>query len=366
MNEHLTTLNLEGCDPLHPTSGLSVATQRILPSNTDPLTLASRVAERIHLGVRSMIEACILINEGVKYFEADREMLDQFRKALVNAHVIPSRSARLGDVDKSKLSMLRKIGEYADLLLEEKLFKFLEPGRSILYHVIRLHELLLGDHQDRIARLVELFEAQGSLTRGFLIDQINLAKRASEADNNQVADPWASAASDQDFDCIVATLADRRDVRRLAEDYPDRSPLCLRIHERVAKNAVGFFLARIADLPVIENKLLPGCGFSGMSRVFLVHGPLDADSKMRSIRSRGRKSSLNMTDTRRRRKTLPCEKTSHVRRLCRRPVRRRCRVRQVEGGVGAGGRSLEWSMGSRVWQRYRKHDHFGPDFHPLI
>jgi hypothetical protein len=58
--------------------------------------------------------------------------------------------------------------------------------------------------------------------------------------------------------------------------------------------------------------------------------------------------------------------TSHVRRLCRRPVRRRCRVRQVEGGVGAGGRSLEWSMGSRVWQRYRKHDHFGPDFHPLI
>jgi hypothetical protein len=277
MNEHLTTLNLEGCDPLQPTSGLSVVPQRILPSNTDPLILASRVAERIHLGVRSMIDACILINEGVKYFEADREMLDQFRKALVNAHVIPSRSARLGDVDKSKLSMLRKIGEYADLLLEEKLFKFLEPGRSILYHVIRLHELLLGNHQDRIARLVELFEAQGSLTRGFLIDQINLAKRASEADSNQVADPWASAASDQDFDSIVATLADRRDVRRLAEDYPDRSPLCLRIHEHVAKNAVGFFFARIADLPVIENKLLPGCGFSGMSRVFLVRGPLDAD-----------------------------------------------------------------------------------------
>jgi hypothetical protein len=63
---------------------------------------------------------------------------------------------------------------------------------------------------------------------------------------------------------------------------------------------------------------------------------------------------------------LTLRETSHVRRLCRRPVRRRCRVRQVEGGVGAGGRSLEWSMGSRVWQRYRKHDHFGPDFHPLI
>ena len=48
---------------------------------------------------------------------------------------------------------------------------------------------------------------------------------------------------------------------------------------------------------------------------------------------------------------LTLRETSHVRRLCRRPVRGRCRVRQVEGGVGAGGRSLEWSMGSRVWQR---------------
>jgi hypothetical protein len=215
MNEHLTNLSLEDRDPLP--NWRSVVTQGLLPGKTDPLTLASRIAERIHSGVRSMIEACILVNEGVKFFEADRDMLDQFRWALVNAHVIPSRSARLGDVDKSKLSMLRKIGEYADLLLEEKLFKFLEPGRSILYHVIRLYELLLGDHQCRLARLVELFEAQGSLTRGFLIDQINLAKRATESDSDQVADPWASAARDMDFDCIVATLVERRDVRRLEQ-----------------------------------------------------------------------------------------------------------------------------------------------------
>ena len=101
-----------------------------------------------------------------------------------------------------------------------------------------------------------------------------------------------------------------------------------------------------------QPTLWPLCGPTRdiQSPNFRVATHVQPNCKMRSIRSRGR--------------TL--RGTSHVRRLCRRPVRRRCRVRQVEGGVGAGGRSLEWSMGSRVWQRYRKHDHFGPDFHPLI
>ena len=51
------------------------------------------------------------------------------------------------------------------------------------------------------------------------------------------------------------------------------------------------------------------------------------------------------------------------RRLCRRPVRRRCRVRQAEGG---GGRSLEWSMRSRITPHCWEHDNFRADFHPLI
>lgn len=51
-------------------------------------------------------------------------------------------------------------------------------------------------------------------------------------------------------------------------------------------------------------------------------------------------------------------------RLCRRPVRRRCRVRWANGGLG--GHSLEWSMGSRILPRRWKHDHLRADFHPFI
>ena len=40
--------------------------------------------------------------------------------------------------------------------------------------------------------------------------------------------------------------------------------------------------------------------------------------------------------------------------------------RRAEGGVGVNGRFLEWSMGSRIGRRRGKHDHFRPDFHPLI
>ena len=172
--------------------------------------------------------------------------------------------------------MLKKIGEFAFLLLDDKIFKYLQPGRSVLFYVIRLYEELPGDHRDRMARLAEIFEAEGSLSRDFLIDQVKKAQQARQPEAHQAADPWASATSDRNVDCILITLIDRHDVRRLV-DYADRPPLCLRIHERISKDAVGIAVARLVDLPIIENKLFPGCGFASILRVLLPQCPAEPD-----------------------------------------------------------------------------------------
>src|ERR1700730_3882156 len=71
------------------------------------------------------------------------------------------------------------------------------------------------------------------------------------------------------------------------------------------------------------------------ARNFCVAPHVQPNCKMRSIRSRGRKSSLNMTDTRRRRKTLPCE-------------RRRTFGAYVEGRFAGDAGSGKWRVASAL------------------
>jgi hypothetical protein len=276
-------------NPLIRAVGQSVLDSFVLPGKTDPTVLARQVAEGMRAGVRSVIEACVLLFQAFQIFEADPKLLEYFCAALVSENVIPRRSARLG-FEKSHLSMLRKIGEFAFLLLDDAIFRYLEPGRSILYYVIRLYEELSGSHLDRIARLAELFEAEGGLSRDFLIEQVKKAERTRQPDTVQ-ADPWLSATSD--YDCILMTPIGRRDIRRLV-DYADRPPLCLRIHERVSKDAIGIAIARLVDLPTIENKLFPGCGFASISRVLIPQQPADPDvtnTQVVVIATRGQRNS---------------------------------------------------------------------------
>ena len=131
-------------------------------------------------GARSMIDACVLLHHGMLSCDDENALKDAFLRELASNNVIPKRSSRTGEgFEKSKLSMLRKIGANAGLLLDEHLFKYLEPGRSILFHVVRLYEELQGDHEERVAELVKRFSMQGALSRSFLIGQIKLeeAKR---------------------------------------------------------------------------------------------------------------------------------------------------------------------------------------------
>ena len=170
------------------------------------------------------------------------------------------------------------------------------------------------------------------------------------------------------FEGIWVPIADNHHFHRLQNDHPANFQVAIDAHCKRLPIAPDHPTTNAQPANPPPNHL--ACQFADpqeifKARNFCVAPHVQPNCKMRYSQQmaeiifkhdRHKAASQNLT----------LRETSHVRRSCRRPVRRRCRVRQVEGGVGAGGRSLEWSMGSGIWQRYRKHDHFGPDFHPLI
>ena len=249
----------------------------VLPSETNPTALGVRVVSGLRHTVRAVIDACVLITETVRRFDGDREALDEFLGVLADGNVIPWKQARLGS-KSSKLSKLRKIGDYADLLCRDEIIKHLEPGYTINYHVPLLYEALPGDEEARIKRLAQILQVEGGLSREFLIQQTRLAEKAARSLVDPEADLRSASVTSQDreFDLILLT-PNRRDLQRMGEDYVGDSPQCLRVHERVAKKAAALVIASLVDFPTIANRLLPRCGFENVTHVFLVREPLNAD-----------------------------------------------------------------------------------------
>jgi hypothetical protein len=87
------------------------------PSKTDPVSLARDVARGFRAGAEAVVYACALLVAALEALAGSPEAISDFIKILVAENIIPRRSARLGDFDRSKLSMLRKIGENVPLLL---------------------------------------------------------------------------------------------------------------------------------------------------------------------------------------------------------------------------------------------------------
>jgi hypothetical protein len=269
------TLDASVSTPLNPNLFGSTIDLGFSPSKIDPSTLASQIARLVRSGVRNEIEAYVLFDEGERAYKGDPELAERFLQGLVLENLIPRRSARLG-LDASKASMLRKIGQNADVLLDDRVFKHLRPGRSLLYHVILLHEALPGTESEKFEKIAELFEAEGQISRKFLIDQTKLAEQSKEPPKDGTPDPW-----EKDFhepiDLVFVDL-DKRDARKLNEVHQGlEEPRWARVHEVISKEAVAIVHARVSDLPVIEDKLLSRCGFGSISKVLLVHDPLEPD-----------------------------------------------------------------------------------------
>ncbi|MCS3687485.1 hypothetical protein ABIF07_005488 [Bradyrhizobium elkanii] len=269
----------------------------VLPGKTDPAAFAAHIAGCVRSGVRAEIHAYVLVVDGLRAYEGDPTLSERFLRALVVENLIPKRSARLG-LDKSKVSMLRKIGNSAELLLDYRIFKYLRPGRSLLYHVVLLYEALPGTHAERISLLVALFESEGQVSRRFLIDQIKRAEIAAQHPKAEERDPWQGETTFESFDLILGTVGPR-EARRLSEDPADRLPRCQRVHEHISEDSVFVGIARLADLMAVESKLLPGCGFGAISRVFLLREPVEpnvTDAQVIVVAMRGNSDRVRLND----------------------------------------------------------------------
>jgi hypothetical protein len=135
--------------------------------------------------------------------------------------------------------------------------------------------VLDGDDESRLTQLADVFSREGHLTRDFLRAKVDEIEKENKASAKASQHNWRQTTPDNSFDLIVATPS-HSELRRLKE-YPSDAVRCLRMHQHIAAKAVVVVRGRLADLPVIENKLLAGCGFDFISNIILVNKPVEPD-----------------------------------------------------------------------------------------
>jgi hypothetical protein len=269
-----------------------------------PAAEGARVAEGLRAGPLATIDACVATLESKRRYQGDIEAVTAFLAPLVQAKVLSLNEARLG-LASPKLSMLCKIGEYADRLRHPTLLSyFLETGCYGHTQVYQVAVLLdqTGDEQGeeaRVPQLVDMLRQKQVETRQDMLRLTRELKRAKlgsastdlvsgarptdlvsidEGDDEfrpgDVFRDTAAVEIDRDFDLILA-IPGPSDLRKLQGYYEGPLPRCLRTGQIIAESSALVVIAALADLPVVCNRLLPFCGFGGVSpRVLLGRPPL--------------------------------------------------------------------------------------------
>jgi hypothetical protein len=140
----MTGKNLTGGKKLHATASSEPSQEY------DPLTIVDRFLGHRASSVKAEVTGDVVLNKGIAAFRSDKEKLSRLLNALVEKRVLSKTDAELAlTAKKSMFSMLTKIGEYADVILHEKIIPFLQPGYSVLYQLALLIETLeANDEQD--------------------------------------------------------------------------------------------------------------------------------------------------------------------------------------------------------------------------
>jgi hypothetical protein len=99
----------------------------------------------------------------------------------------------------------------------------------------------------------------------------------------EAAKPGASAksheplyGSDKRFDLVVLTPG-KDDLARLRDANLDRLDECLPVREHVEEVAAVIIAAKVTDLPVVIDRLLPLCGFKRPKHILLLSQPASPD-----------------------------------------------------------------------------------------
>jgi hypothetical protein len=255
-------------------------TTEILLDKNDAAAEAVEVLNRLRSGPRAVIDACARTSDTIERFRDNPRAIDQFLTVLADGGVISHREAKLG-LSSPKLSMMCQVGAHAVLLCRDEVLQYFVStgcaGYTLCYQTTVLYRSFQGDERARFDQLVLTLQARRPDSRKSLIDLTKEVKRAQV----KVSDRLEKGSSFDDgpaqFDLIFAQLNHRYDLRRLREDYADKLPRCLRIHDRVSEEAFAVIVTRLADLPIVENRLLPGFGFASITRILLLRNPSGAD-----------------------------------------------------------------------------------------
>ena len=278
----------------------SALTVFLLDKN-DAAAEAIEVLNKLRSGPRAVIDGCARTSEVIDRFRDDPQAVDEFMAVLADGGVISHREAKLG-LSSPKLSMMCQVGAHARLLCRDEVLEYFVStgcaGYTLFYQTAVLYRSFQGDDLSRFDQLVQTLRARRPDSRQSLI---NLTKeiKAQASASGKLEEASVFGARSAKFDLIFAQLNHRLITRRLSEDHADRLPRCLRIHERVSEEALAVIVARLADLPIVANKLLPGFGFANVDRVFLLRYPGDpdvTDEQVVVVSARSRRDAARLPD----------------------------------------------------------------------
>lgn len=216
----------------------------------------------------------------------DDEKARAYIKGLARRRVIPDAE---GDQGRSSptVSKYLKIGANAGTFESEQLAEFLPPSYTALYSMANLYEELPeGDEEKKLKKLVGILKKEkGAVTREFLIRETRRLKEQKKttkepADDEQKGSINAASTfnaqleAGNKFDLAVLTPG-KEDLKLLGSDQaePARLERCFPIHKLMAEAAAIVICGSIANLPMIEGKILPLCGFKRIADVLLAHRP---------------------------------------------------------------------------------------------
>jgi hypothetical protein len=230
------------------------------------------VVSGFRAGVHAVIDACVRTAENLERFRDDLTAIDDFLGPLVEGNLISRSEARLG-LASPKLSKFRAIGHNAEMLSRERVFRYLPPGCTVIYQVTVLYSVLDGDEAHRFEQLVRELGALSPLSRERLLARTDEIKRTRKGAStipsaSDAGDNWAFADVDPianhraHYGLALLTPDRQRDLWRLSEDYVAEPEFLRLARQLLAEEVVAVVIARLADIPLIENKLLPILGFS--------------------------------------------------------------------------------------------------------
>lgn len=242
----------------------------------------------------SIIETAVLIGDALDRFAKHRDALDAFFAVLGEGGVLAPVDARLGE-NASKISVYRKVCQHAEMLTN--FGHHLDPSLYIYYDTARLYEMVGEDDrklEGHLKAMAPLGISRESLQQAIREEKLGKQRAAGngagavvQADASSPTSPHAQALlSTREFSLVLATpsAADLRLIRRDMADPSAKTPRCMRVHECMSDTAVLLAVSSVIDLPTVAQRLLPYCGFSEASHVFLLDDPQEHEvTKCRAL-----------------------------------------------------------------------------------